>query len=74
MNACSRVRTTSQPIDGPLLELLERDFSGGGGFIEVQAVRVFLLFICGDCELFLLVINCTSPFRVNSIIILSDHY
>ncbi len=65
--------STSQPIDSPLLELLECDLGRGGDFVEAQAVRVVLLFICGNCELFLLVINRTSSFGVNSIIVLSYH-
>ena len=36
-------------------------------------MRVILLFVCGGCELFLLVIKRTSSFRVNSIIVLSYH-
>lgn len=27
-------RCTSQPVDGPLLELLERDLGGGGDVVE----------------------------------------
>lgn len=67
-------QNTSQSIDSPLLELFERDLGRGRDFIEAQAVRVVLLFVvCGSCELFLLVINRTSPFRVNSMMVLSYH-
>ena len=67
------VSRTSQPINGPLFELLECDLGRRGNFIEAQAVRVVQLFVRGSCELFSLVVNCTSPFAVNSIVILSNH-
>ncbi len=64
---------TSQSIYGPLLELLKSDFSGGRDLIEVQSVGIFLLLVCWDCELLLLVIKCTPPLRVYTTVVLSDH-
>ena len=44
LDAISR-SNTSQPIDRPLLELLQGDFRCGRDVIEVQAVGILLLLI-----------------------------
>lgn len=64
---------TSQSIDSPLLELFECDLSRGGNFVQAQAVRVVLLFEFWRSKLFLSVINGTSPFGINSTVVLFYH-
>ena len=64
---------TFQPIDGPLLEFFQCDFRGGGDFVEIQSVLVFLLLVCWCRELLLLVVDGTPPFRVDATEVLSYH-
>lgn len=52
---------TSQPIDGPLLELLKFDLGGRGFLVETQSVRVVLLLVLRDRELlFFMIVNVSS--------------
>ena len=52
---------TSQPVDGPLLELLKFDLGGRGGFVETQSVGIVLLVVLGNRELpFLMIVDVPS--------------
>ena len=64
---------TSQSIYGPLLELLESDFSSWRNLVKVQSVGIFLLLVCWGCKLLLLMVECTPPLRIYTIVVLSDH-
>ena len=66
--------STSQPVNCPLLELLKRDLSGGGKFVEVQAAGVIVLFIDRTCKLLLLMIDGISSLGINAIGVLPNHY
>lgn len=63
----------AQAVDGPLLELLEGDVCGGGDGVEVQAVRVFDIFVGGGSELLLGVVQVCAPLGVYSRGALTDH-
>lgn len=64
---------TFESIDGPLFELLKRDFRSWRRVIDVQPMRIVLLLEgCGG-ELTFLWVNDGPPLRINSINILSDH-
>lgn len=64
---------TSQPVNRPLFELLERDLRCRRDAVEVEPVVILLLFISGICKLLLLVIYSVSSFRVNTIGVRSNH-
>ena len=64
---------TSQPIDGPLLELLESNFSCWGDFVQIEPVRVILLFVRGRSELLLFVVEYISTLWINPTVIMPDH-
>ena len=65
---------TSDPIDGPLLELFERDFCRGRDGVEVQSVRILDRFVGWSGELFALVVEGGPSFGVDSVHVLSDHF
>ena len=65
--------STSQSVDGPLLELLELDFGDGGGFVEIQSVGIGLLLVLGNSELlFFMIVNVPS-LGLKSLSIRSNH-
>lgn len=64
---------TLQSIDGPLLELLQRDLRGRRRVIDVHAMGIVLLFESCRGELSFLGVNDGPPLRINAINILSDH-
>lgn len=45
VRATANGEVTSQPIDCPLLELLQPDLSGRRKVIEIQPMRIFLLLV-----------------------------
>lgn len=52
---------TSEPIDGPLLELLEFDLGGRRGFVEAQPMGIILLLVLGNSKLLLfMIVDITS--------------
>ena len=65
---------TSQSVDRPLLKLLKRDFGGRGNLVNIQSVGVFLLFVRWGCELLFLVIESTPSLRINSSVVLPNHF
>jgi hypothetical protein len=69
---CSNAHTL-QPINGPLLELFEGDFSSRRCIIDVHAMGIVLLLECCSGKLPFLVINDSPPFRINAVNILSHH-
>ena len=68
-----RKKGTSQAINGPLLEFLKRDICCGWGFVKVEAMLVFLLFVERGSELLLFVIDCGSPLGINTVEVRFDH-
>lgn len=64
---------TLQSVNGPLFKLLKRDLRRWRNVIEVQAMGIFLLFICRRSKLLLLVIEVRPSFGVNPMDRLSDH-
>lgn len=60
-------RLTSQTINRPLFELLKCDLCGGRGFVEVKPVGILLLLIDRKGELFLLRIDSSPPFWVDTV-------
>lgn len=67
------IRLTFQPVNCPLLKLLERDFGSWRHIVEIETMGVVLLLIRGCRELLLFVVENRSSFRVNSLKILSYH-
>lgn len=74
ITAAKRCSGTSQSIDCPLFELLKGDLCSGGYFIEVQSVGVFLLLVCWGRELLLLMIKCTPPLGIYTVVVLPYHF
>ncbi len=62
---------TFQPVDCPLLELLERNLCRGRDFVEGEAVGVFLLLVSRICELLLLVADGVFALWINPIWVLT---
>lgn len=63
VNTSLRIKNTntSQPVDGPLLEFLELDLGGRGGFVETESVEIILLLELGNSELpFFVIVDITS--------------
>jgi hypothetical protein len=63
----------AQPVDRPLLELLERDVRRGRHGVEVQPVLVLEVFVGGRGELFLAVVESGSTLGVYAGEVLADH-
>ena len=70
---CSREYLTAKTIDGPLLELLERDLQWWRHLVEIQAVRVVDRSVSGFSELFPLVIEDRPPLGIDPGCFLPDH-
>jgi hypothetical protein len=68
-----KVVHTSQPVNGPLLKLLERYVGSGRRGIEIQTMRVLGLLVSRVRELLLAVVEDVSPLRINAVEILSLH-
>lgn len=64
---------TAQPVNGPLLKLLEGDVCGWRGQVEVQAVRVVGVLVGRLGELLLAVVDDISPLGVDAPEVLPDH-
>ena len=64
---------TSQPIYGPLLKLFEGDLGGRWNHIQVELVRVFLLFVRCIRKLFFLMTDGTLSFLIDAITVMSKH-
>jgi hypothetical protein len=58
-------RNTSQTINSPLFELLERDIRGRRSNVEVQAMLVFLNLVRRCRKLFVSIVHCLS-LRINA--------
>lgn len=65
---------TSQPVDRPLLELLERDVGGGRRAVVVQPVGVALLFPLSGAELRLAVVKHVATLGLDAVWVLTDHF
>lgn len=63
---------TSETVDCPLLELLEGYVCRGRSRVEVESVRVLLLFVNAVDELLLAVVD-VPPFCVYPVVVLSEH-
>lgn len=70
---CSRENLTAKTIDGPLLELLERDLQCWRHLVEIEAVRVVDRSVSGLSELFPLVIEDRPPLGIDPGCFLPDH-
>lgn len=64
---------TLQPINGPLLKLLEGDLSRRRRVIQVQTVRVVLLLVDWYGELPFFVVDSCPAFGVDTVGVLSNH-
>lgn len=64
---------TPQPINGPLLELLEGDLSRRRRVVQVQTVRVVLLLVDWYGELPFFVVDSCPAFGVDTVGVLSNH-
>lgn len=65
---------TSQSIDGPLLELLERYVCRRRICVKVQAMRILRVLELGSRKLLLSVVDNGAPFCVDSVGVLSHHH
>lgn len=68
-----RLVRTPQPINSPLLKLLQRNLLRRRHIIEIQPVRVLLLLVGCVRELFFLVADDIAPLGVDALWILPDH-
>jgi hypothetical protein len=68
----SSTKLTSQPVDGPFLEVFQADLGYRRDLIEVKPVRVVLLLVCRRCKLGLPFID-VLPFGVKTLYIRPDH-
>lgn len=64
---------TSQTVDGPLFELLERDICCGRARIEVQAVLALDILVGRDGELLFAVIEISPSFGAESVCVVPNH-
>ena len=64
---------TSQSINGPLFELFKSDIGRWRIRVEVEAVRVFRIFVLRSCELFFSVVDDVAPLWVYAIEVLAKH-
>lgn len=69
---CISGACTSETVDCPLLELLEGYVCCGRRRVEVESVRVLLLFVTAVDELLLAVVD-VPPFCVYPVVVLSEH-
>ena len=69
-----RGRHTSQSIDRPLLKLFEGDFRSRRGFIEVETMRIIVLFECRIGKLAFFMIQYCPTLCVYSIDVLPYHF
>jgi hypothetical protein len=68
-----RRRRTSQPVDGPLLELLESDIRRGRRAVEVQPVRVGVFLPLGSAELLFAVVEDVATLALDAACVCTDH-
>ena len=66
-------RGTSQAVDGPLLELLERDLSRRRDLVEAQAVRVVVRLEGRLGELLLPVVEGAAALGVDAVAVVGQH-
>jgi hypothetical protein len=66
-------KRTSQPVNRPLLELLQRDICSRRCAVEVQPVRVGVLFPLGSAELFFAIVDDVATLAVNAVCICTEH-
>lgn len=64
---------TSKSINGPLLELLERNICCGRICVKVQAVGILRVLELGRCKLLLAVVDNVSPLGVDSVVVVAHH-
>jgi len=61
--------STSEPINCPLFEFLKRDVGSWRGFVKIEAVGVFLLFVEWQGELLLLMVYSGPPLGIDTIVV-----
>lgn len=66
-------KRTSQPVNCPLLKLLERDVGRGRVRVEVEAVRILGVLVLGRRELLLAVVDDIAPLVVDAVLVVSQH-
>lgn len=71
---CFASFNTLQPINSPLLKLLEGDLRRGRRVVQVQAMRIVLLLVDRRSKLSFLVVDSRPAFRVDPMCILSNHF
>jgi hypothetical protein len=64
---------TSQPVNGPLFELLEGYIGRRRIGVEVQTVWVFSVLVLRRRELFLAMVDNIASFRIDPVVILAQH-
>lgn len=65
---------TSQPVYGPLLELLERDVGGRGVGVEVEAMGILGVLVQWRRELLLAMVDDIAALGVDSVVVLPEHF
>lgn len=64
---------TSQPVNGPLFELLKPDLGGWRDMVDVQSMGIVLFLVRRAGELLLLVIDGRPSFWIDPIRVVANH-